>query len=361
MRIETYSFSAGPAMLPEEVRAQISEGLQDWHGTGRSVLETSQWDPRLLDMFERVEADLRDLLEVPDDYTVLFLHGGASNQFSMIPMNLLRGRDRADYLHTGMWSGKAIDDASRYTSVNVAATTAEVGFARRPRADELDLDPRAAYVHYTPVETADGVQYDYVPDAGIVPLVADATAALLATPLDIRRHGAVYASTQKNLGVVGMTVVIVRNDLIGQALPGTPTTFDYAVHRRTASRFTTPPTFAWYVTGLVLQWVRSHGGVPAAIERSRARAEIVYSAIDASAMFTAPVEPTARAWTNAVFALNDPALTETFVEEAEKAGLHDLRGHSRVGGLRASLYIGMPTAGAHALADFLTDFENRHG
>lgn len=361
MATDTYSFSAGPAVLPDEVRARIREDLQDWRGTGRSILETSQWDPRLLQMFEQVEADLRELLAIPEDYTVLFLHGGASHQFSMVPMNLLRGRDRVDYLHTGMWSGKAIDDAGRYASVNLAATTADGGFGRTPAQDELHLDPRAAYVHYTPVETADGVQFDYVPDTGEVPLVADATAALLATPLDISSHAAVYASAQKNLGVVGMTVVAVRTELIGQPLPGTPTTFDYAVHQRTSSRFTTPPIFAWYVMGLVLDWVRDHGGLPAAVERSQRRADIVYAAIDHSSMFSAPVEPSARAWTNVVFTLNEPALTEDFLEEAEKAGLHDLRGHSRVGGLRASLYLGMPIAGAHALADFMTDFENRHG
>ncbi|EGD44046.1 phosphoserine transaminase [Nocardioidaceae bacterium Broad-1] len=361
MATDTYSFSAGPATLPEAVRAQIREDLRDWHGTGRSILETSQWDPRLLEMFEHVEADLRDLLEVPDGYTVLFLHGGASNQFSMVPMNLLRGRDRADYVHTGMWSGKAIDDAGRYASVNIAATTAESGFGHTPAQGELHLDPRAAYVHYTPVETADGVQFGYVPETGGVPLVADATAALLAMPLDIGRHAVVYASTQKNLGVVGMTVVIVRTELIGQALPGTPTTFDYAVHERTRSRFTTPPIFAWYVTGLILQWVRDHGGVPATLERSRRRAEIVYSAVDASSMFTAPVEHSARAWTNVIFTMNEPALAETLLEEAEKAGLHDLPGHSRVGGFRASLYLGMPTVGAEALAAYLADFERRHG
>ena len=356
-----FSFSAGPAALPPPVRELIREGLVDWDGRGTSVLEVSQWNPRLLDTFAKVETDLREILAIPSDYAVLFLHGGASNQFAMVPMNLLGDGDRADYLHTGLWSGKAVLEARRYGQVNVAASTAGSEFRSVPAQRELALDTGARYVHYTPVETAHGVQFDYTPETGDVPLVADATAALLATPLDIGSHGVVYASTQKNLGVVGMTVVIVRRDLIGDAAPLTPTTFDYAMHQRTSSRFTTPPAFAWYVTGLVLDWVRDQGGQPAMIERSRRRAEVVYSAIDASTMFTAPVAPTSRAWTNAVFTLSDPNLTETFLKKAEEEGLFDLRGHSAVGGVRASLYLGMPEAGAHALAAFLTDFEARHG
>lgn len=356
-----YSFSAGPATLPEEVRRQIREDLGDWHGTGISVLEASQWDPRLLELFQQVEADLRELLAVPDEYAVFFLHGGASNQFAMIPMNLLRGRDRADYLHTGLWSGKAAEEARRYATVNVAGSGTGSGFRRVPAQDELRLDEHAAYVHYTPVETVHGVQFDYVPETGDVPLVADATAALLATPVDISRYGAVYASAQKNLGVVGMTLVIVRRGLIGDAAPFTPTTFDYAVHLRTGSRFTTPPAFPWYVTGLMLDWVRDQGGVAEVVKRGRRRAEVVYSAIDASGMFTAPVEDRTRAWTNAVFQLADPTMTSMFLDAAESEGLYGLQGHSAVGGVRASMYLGMPEEGAHALAGFLRDFERRHG
>lgn len=356
-----FSFSAGPATLPPSVRERIREDLADWDGRGTSILEASQWNPRLLDTFAKVETDLREILTIPDDYAVLFLHGGASNQFAMVPMNLLGDGGRSDYLHTGLWSGKAVREARRYGQVNVAASTAGSEFRSAPAQSEIALDTTARYVHYTPVETAHGVQFDYPPETGNVPLVADATAALLATPLDIGSHGVVYASTQKNLGVAGMTVVIVRRDLIGQAAPFTPTTFDYAVHQRTSSRFTTPPTFAWYVTGLVLDWVRDHGGLPVMIERSRRRADVLYSTIDASGMFTAPVEPASRAWTNAVFTLSDANLTETFLKEAEEEGLFDLRGHSAVGGVRASLYLGMPEAGAHALAAFLTDFEARHG
>lgn len=357
----TYSFSAGPAALPDQVRRRIRADLEDWRGTGLSVLEASQWDPLLLDLFESVEANLRELLAVPDEYAVFFLHGGASNQFAMIPMNLLRGGDRVDYLHTGLWSGKATDEARRYAQVNVAASTAGSRFRRAPRPDEIRLDDRAAYVHYTPVETAHGVQFDYVPHTGAVPLVADATAALLAAPLDISRFGAVYASAQKNLGIVGMTLVIVRRDLIGQVLPFTPTTFDYAVHQRTSSRFTTPPAFPWYVTGLMLDWVREQGGAVAMIARCRRRAEVVYAAVDNSSLFTAPVDPPSRASTNAVFTLADPALTERFLSEADKEGLYGLAGHSAVGGVRASMYLGMPEDGAHALASFLAEFERRYG
>lgn len=356
-----YSFSAGPAMLPDEVRRRIREDLADWRGTGSSVLELSQWDPRLLEMLEQVERDVRKLFDVADEHAVLFLHGGASNQFAMVPMNLLRGRDRADYLHTGLWSGKAMHEARRYATVNVASSSAELRFERVPTQDELRLDEAAAYVHYTPVETAQGVQFDYVPQTGDIPLVADASSALFATPLDIGRFAVVYASAQKNLGVVGMTLVIVRRDLIGAAAPCTPTTFDYAVHERTGSRFTTPPIFPWYATGLMLDWVRDQGGAAEVMKQCRRRAEVLYAAIDTSGLFIAPVEPASRAYTNVVFHLADPALTDVFLAEAEKVGLYALQGHSAVGGLRASMYLGMPEEGAYALADFLKEFEQRYG
>jgi len=355
-----YTFSAGPSMLPEAVRWQIRQDLCDWRGTGFSVLELSQWDPQLLDMFEQVETDLRDLLDVPGDYAVFFLHGGASNQFAMVPMNLLRGQDRADYLHTGLWSGKAIHEARRYALVNIAASGAGQGFRRAPAPDELELDERAAYVHYTPVETAHGVQFGHVPETGDIPLVADVSSALFATKVDVRRFGAVYASAQKNLGIVGMTLVIVRRNLIGGADPRTPTTFDYAVHERTASRYTTPPVFPWYVTGLMLDWIRRQGGAQATVQACFRRSETVYAAIDGSDFFSAPVEVGSRARTNVVFQLADPARTDTFLAEAQAAGLHALRGHSAVGGLRASMYLGMPEEGAQALAAFLKDFEQRY-
>jgi phosphoserine aminotransferase len=338
-----YIFSAGPVMLPRPVRDRIRDDLVDWRGTGFSVLELSQWDDALLAMFDKVEADLRELLDVPDDYAVLFLHGGASNQFAMVPMNLLCGRRHVDYLHTGLWSGKAVHDA------------------RAPSMGEPRLDERAAYLHYTPVETVHGVQFDHVPDSGGTTLVADISSALFSVDLDVRRFGLVYASAQKNLGVVGMTLVIVHRDLIGHADPRTPTTFDYAVHERTRSRFTTPPIFPWYVAGLMLDWVREQGGAAVACAASRRNAELLYAAIDGSGLFTAPVEFGSRASASVPFHLTDTRLTGRFIAEAEAAGLHGLRGHPALGGLRACLYLGMPEAGVQALTGFLKEFEARHG
>lgn len=347
-------------MLPDAVLARIRDDMLDWRGTGFSILETSQWDTGLVETFQQVEADLRALLAVPNEFAVLFLHGGASNQFAMVPMNLLRG-GTATYLHTGMWSGKAIADARRLGQVHIAASTARHGFRRAPRPDEVCWDDRASYAHYTPLETAHGVQFGFLPQAGELPLVADASSALFAVPLDISRFGLVYASTQKNIGVVGMTLVLLRRDLIGHAALRTPAAFDYAVHERTSSRFTTPPVFCWYVTGLMLDWIKQQGGVEEVFRSCRHRAETVYAALDRSGFYTTPVEPSSRAVTSVSFALADSALTDAFVADAAKTGLHGLRGHPSVGGLRASLYVGMPDQGAHALAEFLADFEARHG
>lgn len=356
-----FTFSAGPAMLPDDVLTRINTELFDWRGTGFSILEVSQWDATLVEMFDQVEAGIRELLDVPEGYAVLFLHGGASNQFAMVPLNLVCGRQRVDYLHTGLWSGKAIQDARRYAEVNVAASTAYEGFRRAPQPHEISLAEGSAYVHYTPLETAHGVQFPYVPDTAGRPLVADASSALLATPLDVSRYDLMYASTQKNLGVVGMTLVIIRRELIGYADPRTPTTFDYAVHDRTSSRFTTPPVFAWYVAGLMVDWVRRQGGVAEVQRACRRRADTLYRVLDASDFYSTPVSVESRSSCSVPFHLAEPTLTDTFVQLANKSGLHALRGHPAAGGLRASMYVGMPDAGAQALADFLREFERTHG
>jgi phosphoserine aminotransferase len=360
-RDDSYTFSAGPAMLPADVLARIGTELPDWRETGFSVLELSQWDPKLLDMFEQTESGLRQLLDVPDDYAVLFLPGGASNQFAMVPMNLLRDHGRADYLHTGLWSGKALQEARRYTDVHLAASTAAADYRRAPAPDEVHLTDSSAYLHYTPLETAHGVQFPYVPDAAGRPLVADVSSALLTMPLDIGRFDLLYASTQKNLGVVGMTVVILRRELIGHADPRTPTTFDYAVHERTHSRWTTPPVFAWYVAGLMVDWARGQGGAGALQAACGRRAQTVYRVLDASEFYVTPVAIDSRSNCSVLFHLAQPGLTEVFLKLAGQAGLHGLRGHSAVGGLRASMYVGMPASGADALAEFLTEFERTHG
>ena len=356
-----FTFSAGPAMLPTAVLDWIQQDLFDWRGTGFSILEASQWDPVLLGMFTEVEQDLRALLRVPDEYAVLFLHGGASNQFAMVPLNLLGSRDRACYLHTGLWSGKAIHEARRYARVDLAASTESTGFRRVPTADEIDVDSDAAYLHYTPSETVQGLEYGYVPDPGDVPLVADYSSALLTSAIDVAQFGVIYASAQKNLGATGLTVVIVHRDLIGRADPRTPTTFDYAVHERTGSRYTTPPVFAWYLTGLMLRWVRLQGGVGQVAAACRKKADAVYAALDGSDFYQTRVDPDSRSRTSIPFLLADTALDEMFLVEAEKSGLKALRGHSSTGGLRASLYLGMPEEGARTLAEFLRAFEARYG
>ena len=356
-----YTFACGPTLLPPEVLRQVQQDVLDWRGTGFSILEMSQWDPRLIEMFEAAEHDLRELLSVPEHYRVFFLHGGASNQFAMVPMNLLRGRRTADYVHTGLWSRKAIREARRYAEVGVAATAEPFEFSRVPRQDELRLDPSAAYAHYTVCDSAQGLEFPYIPNTGDVPLVADCSSSLFTHELPVDRHGLLYASAQKNAAATSLTIVIARDDLLGHADQRTPTTFDYGVHARTDSRFTTPPVFAWYLAGLMFAWVRAQGGVAAVAAAARRRADLLYRVLDGSGFYDSRVEPESRSPTVVPFFLADTRLEETFVKEAEEAGLEALRGHMSVGGLRAGLYAGMPTAGVEALTAFMTDFETRHG
>lgn len=348
-------------MLPSVVLERVRAELRDWSGSGFSVLEASQWDPRLVAMFEHTTSRVRHLLDVPESHRVLFMHGGASHQFAIVPMNLGGADATAGYVHTGLWSGKAIRDAANLIDVHVVATTADDGFTGVPRPDELHVAPRSAYLHYTPSETAQGTRFPYVPDVGDVPLVADASSSLFSEQLDLRRLGLVYASAQKALGATGLTIVIVREDLIGRARPGTPDIFDYALHERTRSRHSTPPVFALYIAGLMLDWIDARGGVPAVAAASRRRSDVVYDAIDSSALYVNPVEPSARSRVSIPFHLADPRLDEPFLTEAAEAGLHALAGHSSVGGMRASLYPGMPEGGAEALAAFMGDFADRHG
>jgi phosphoserine aminotransferase len=356
-----YSFGAGPTMLPDQVLKWIRDELDDWRGTGLSIMETGQWSERLVAMCDEAEQNLRDLLSVPDGWSALFLHGGASDQFAMVPMNLLRGGGCADYLNTGTWSAKAIREARRYCRVNVVASAERLGFRRVPGQDELRLGPEAAYFHYTPGETAHGLEVPYIPETGAVPLVADCSSTLFTGPIDLSRFGLVYASGHKHLGATGLTVVLVRRDLVGGAGRRTPTTFDYAVHQRTGCRYTTPPVFAWYVAGLMLRWLREQGGLARLSARNRRKADLIYGALDSSGFYTVPVDPPCRSRTSVRFLLPDPRLDDAFVGEAQAAGLSALRGHRSVGGLRASLASGLPEAGVRALVEFLRDFETRYG
>ncbi|MEJ2344420.1 MAG: 3-phosphoserine/phosphohydroxythreonine transaminase [Gammaproteobacteria bacterium] len=356
-----YNFSPGPAMLPAEVLSLAQEELLDWGNSGMSIMEVSHRGKEFMSVAEKTEATLRRLLELPENYKVLFLQGGATSQFAMVPMNLLRGKASADYINTGSWSKKAIAEARRYAEVRVAASTEADKFTRVPAEDELDLNPDAAYVHYTPNETIGGVEFPYVPDTGSVPLVADMSSTILSRPLDMSRFGVVYAGAQKNIGPAGLTVVIVREDLLGEALAYTPTMFDYKVHADAGSMYNTPPTFSVYLAGLVFEWLEDKGGLSAMAEINRRKAEKLYAAIDGSGFYSNPVSPESRSWMNVPFVLANPELDAAFLAQAAENGLVTLKGHRSVGGMRASIYNAMPEAGVDALVEFMADFERRNG
>lgn len=356
-----FNFSAGPAVLPEQVLEQAREELLDWRGTGMSVMEMSHRGKAFTEIAETAEHDLRELLAVPDGYRVLFMQGGATSQFSMVPLNLMGASGRADYVDTGIWSRKAIAEARRYGTVNVCASGAGEGYHRIPDRSRWTPDGGAAYLHYTPNETIGGVEFHEVPDAGPVPLVADASSTLLSRPLDVSRFGLIYAGAQKNIGPAGLTLVIVRDDLLGHARPETPSMFDYRLFAENGSMLNTPPTYAWYLAGLVFQWLRRQGGLTVVAERNRRKAERLYRAIDESGYYRNPVEPACRSWMNVPFTLPDPALDARFLSEAREAGLVNLGGHRSVGGMRASLYNAMSEAGVEALVQFMTAFARRHG
>jgi phosphoserine aminotransferase len=356
-----FNFSSGPAVLPEAVLEQAKVEMLDWRGSGMSVMEMSHRGKEFIAIAEQAEADLRELLKIPANYKVLFLQGGATSQFAMVPMNLLRGKSQADYLNTGMWSKKAIAEARQYCQVNVVASSEAAKFATIPARADWRLDPQAAYVHYTPNETIGGVEFHWVPEVGEVPLVADMSSTILSRPLDVTRFGVIYAGAQKNIGPAGLTIVIVREDLIGEVLPGTPSLFDYKNQADNDSMVNTPPTYAWYIAGLVFQWLKTYGGLEAMGKRNQAKAELLYSAIDRSGFYKNPVEPACRSWMNVPFTLPDPALDKPFLSGAKAAGLVTLAGHRSVGGMRASIYNAMPEEGVRALVEFMNDFQRRHG
>lgn len=356
-----YNFSAGPAALPEAVLQIAQEELLDRQGAGMSVMEMSHRGKSFMAIAARAEADLRELLQIPDNYKVLFLQGGASSQFAMAPLNLLRGKQTADYINTGSWSKKAIAEAGRYCEVNVAASTEIGSFTTTPTQEELQFMDDAAYVHYTPNETIGGVEFPYVPQTGEIPLVADMSSSILSRPIDVTRYGLIYAGAQKNIGPAGLTLVIIRDDLIGEAHAATPTMFNYAVHAENGSMYNTPPTYGWYLAGLVFQWLKDLGGLDAMAEINERKAKLLYDAIDSSDFYANPVDPLSRSWMNVPFTLADPALDAKFLEEAEGAGLVTLKGHRSVGGMRASIYNAMPEEGVRRLVAFMDDFEKRYG
>lgn len=353
-----YNFCAGPAALPGEVLEQAREEMADWHEKGLSIMEMSHRSKEFVAVAEQAEQDLRDLMQIPKQYKVLFMQGGASSQFSMVPMNLLRGRASADYLVTGQWSKKATAEAKRYCDVNVAASS---DFASAPAQAELQLSDKAAYVHYCPNETIGGVRFDYIPATGDVPLVADYSSAILSETLDVSRFGMIYAGAQKNIGPAGLCVVIVRDDLLGEALADTPAMFDYQTAADNGSMYNTPPTYSWYLAGLVFQWLKRQGGVEAIGEINRRKAAKLYAFIDGNDFYANPVALANRSIMNVPFTLADDSLDAAFLQQSEQAGLLNLAGHRSVGGMRASIYNAVPEAAVDALIDFMGDFARRHG
>ncbi|HET6628830.1 MAG TPA: 3-phosphoserine/phosphohydroxythreonine transaminase [Woeseiaceae bacterium] len=353
-----FNFSAGPAVLPTDVLERIRDDLPDWHG-GMSVMEVSHRSREFTAVAEQAEQDLRDLLSIPDDYAVLFMQGGATLQFAMVPLNLAEAGDRADYVNTGHWSKKAISEAQRFADVNVAADAAASNYCDIPDPAGWQRSAEAAYLHYTPNETIGGVEFHLVPDTGEVPLVADMSSTILSRPVDVSRFGVVYAGAQKNIGPAGITVVIVRKSLLGRARDGVPTLLRYSTYAESASMSNTPPTFAWYVAGLVFADLKAKGGVAAMGAVNERKARKLYAAIDTSPFYSNPVRHDCRSWMNVPFVLQDPALDARFLAEAQAAGLMNLRGHRAVGGMRASIYNAMPEAGVDALIDFMQDFEKR--
>lgn len=347
-------------MLPVPVLERARDELLEWQG-GMSVMEVSHRSKAFIAVARQAEADLRDLLAIPASYKVLFMQGGATAQFSAVPLNLAAADATADYLNTGHWSERTIAEAKRFVRVNVAADEAASRYSTVPAQSSLRLTPGAAYVHYTPNETIHGVEFPYVPDTAGVPLVADMSSTILSRPLDVARFGLIYAGAQKNIGPAGITVVIVHEGLVGRARAGTPLVFDYRAVAEAESMQNTPPTFGWYFAGLVFQWLKREGGLAAMAERNRAKAAMLYSAIDNSSFYVNPVDRECRSWMNVPFRLAKPELEPVFLAEAGAAGLANLAGHRAVGGLRASIYNAMPAEGVKALVDFMREFERRHG
>ena len=350
-------------MLPAAIMQQAQAELLDWHGSGVSVMEMSHRSEAFLSIAAQAEADLRELLQIPANYKVLFLHGGASAQFAMVPLNLLAGKQSADYFHTGFWSGKAMKETSRFCQVRTVAAGDDRCLAI-PEPETWDLAPEAAYVYYADNETINGVEFPWIPEIGHEldkpPLVSDMTSSILSKPLDVARFGIIFAGVQKNMGPAALAVVIVREDLLGRAAAPIPSMYDYAIQAENNSMVNTPPIYSWYMTGLVLQWIKQQGGIMVMDERRRRHSEKLYAAIDGSDFYQNAVDPRYRSCMNIPFTLMNETLNEKFLNEAEANGLLALRGHRLVGGMRASMYNAMPEAGVDVLVNFMQDFACDH-
>jgi phosphoserine aminotransferase len=359
-----FNFSAGPAVLPAEVLKQARNEILNWHDSGMSIMEMSHRGREFTSVAQKTEADLRELASIPENYKVLFLSGGATSQFSMVPMNLLRKKKNADYINTGMWSKKAIKEAQRYCHVNIAASSEDSGYTYAPTQDQWTPDLNAAYVHYTPNETIGGVEFNWIPDLTYsennIPLVADMSSNILSRPLDVTKYGLIYAGAQKNIGPAGLTIVIVREDLLRETIQNTPSVFNYKIHADNFSMYNTPPTYAIYITGLVLEWLNKKGGLEEIEKINISKAALLYDLIDTTDFYHCSVAKSDRSRMNVPFTLKNTDLDAEFLKQAQDHGLTQLRGHRAVGGMRASIYNAMPIEGVLALASFMKEFANNH-
>ncbi len=356
-----FNFSAGPAALPEEVLKQAADEMVDWHGSGQSVMEMSHRGKEFMGIAAQAEADLRELMGIPANYNVLFLQGGASAQFEMIPINLLRGKPSADYVHTGEWAKKAIQAAKIFCNVNVVASAEDKNFTYAPAQADWKLNKDAAYVHYTANETIGGVEFNWVPETGDVPLVCDMSSNILSRPVDVSKFGLIYAGAQKNIGPAGLTIVIVRDDLIGKAVPTPPPMLDYKTHADADSMYNTPPTYGIYIAGLIFQWLKRNGGIAAMERKNIEKANLLYSYLDTTDFYRNPVAKSDRSRMNVPFMLKDPGLDEEFLKGAKLRGMVQLKGHRLVGGMRASIYNAMPVTGVTQLVEYMKEFAAQHG
>jgi phosphoserine aminotransferase len=351
------NFGAGPAMLPEQIMLQAQAEFMDWQSTGKSVMEIGHRTDDFKMIADHAEQSLRDILSIPDDYQVLFLAGGATQQFSVIPMNLLQGKTSADYCHTGIWSAKAMQLAKRYTDINIACSAEQSNFTLIPDMNDWQLDTEAAYVYYTDNETIDGLEFHSIPDVGSIPLVSDMTSSILSKSIDVSRFGIIFAAAQKNIGPAGMTLLIVHETLLGETLAFTPDLFDYRLLAQEKSMLNTPPTFNWYMAGLMFDWLKEQGGIDIMEKRNQRKSSLLYDFIDASSFYQNNIDASCRSKMNVVFSLNSESLNENFLKQAESSGLHALKGHRLAGGMRASLYNAMPESGVQQLVDFMREFE----
>lgn len=356
-----YNFGAGPAMLPAEVMRQAQAEMLDWNGTGISIIEMSHRSKPFMAIAEEAEKDLREILAIPANYKVLYVQGGATALMSMVPLNLLAQGGTGDYLLTGNWSDKAYGEAKRLGKTNVAASSKDKKFYTIPERSSWTLSADSAYLYYTDNETIAGVEFADIPDIGSIPLVCDMTSNFLSRPFDVSKFGIVFASAQKNFGPAGLACVVIREDLIGKAGPQTPFLCDFKIYADNESMFNTPPTFTWYMAGLIYKWIRKEGGLPEMDRRAKQRSQRLYDYIDSSSMYSNPIEKKFRSRMNVPFILKNEALNDTFLAEAKKNGMIELKGHRSVGGMRASIYNGMTMEGIETLVSFMQDFEKRNG